>query len=734
MITKRTNPKKHLVALSCATALATFTLVARPAFADEVKIPEATGQPTEILAPAQETVVTNVEVKAPTTNPISTNTELPTSTSTVLSEAPSSEVASSELASESPVEITSEQEISNQDNQVNKATPIKTATSEASTTKTSVEKVNEPIPVEETKTPTKNSEQPAPIDENEKPVTPSVTLENAPHISGGHYYSDDNGNWYYKDANGKNLVGLNYVDNVPVYFSQDGIQIKGGFAEDGRYYDKDSGALVTNRFVHIYNWNFQNQDGNRVLKFMLTIPNDSAIGSDGKSHFIDMSHYPLSSNDLDREDYYYYVDAKGNKLTGPQTLNGIHVYFDQNGRQLRSEFKFDEDGTVHYYDAKNGARAENTIVRTNTGAFKFDANGNGHLMGPGEETDTPVIPTISLDKAPRVFGGHYYSDNEGNWYYKDANGKNLIGLNFVDNIPVYFDKDGKQVKGRFAEDGRYFDKDSGALVTKRYLETEDGNWVYVNDKGDKLKGEQTINGVKVYFDDFTGIQVKGHFAPNGKYYDKDSGALVTNAFKEILTYIGRDDINNQNVYTTAWYYLDADGKPLTGPQTFGNSRFYFLPNGAQVKGRFAPDGHYYDKDSGALVTDSFVHVYNWNYRNLDGDRIFHFTITIPGNDLVDQDGQYPRESKDLDREDFYYYVDAKGDKLTGPQTLNGIHVYFDQNGKQLRGEFKFDDDGTVHYYDAKNGARAENTIVRTNTGAFKFDADGNGHLMGPDEV
>ena len=728
--------KKHVVALSCATALATFTLVARPTFADEAKTPETSSQPTEILAPAQETAVTNVEVKAPTTNPISTNTELPTSTSTVLSEAPSSEVASSELASESPVEITSEQEISNQDNQANKATPIKTATSEASATKTSSEKVTEPVPVEETKTPTKNSEQPAPIDENEKQVTPSVTLENAPHISGGHYYSDDNGNWYYKDANGKNLVGLNYVDNVPVYFSQDGIQIKGGFAPDGHYYDKDSGALVTNSFVHVYNWNYQNQDGNRVNHFVIAIPNNSVVGPNGENQFLDMSHYPLSSNDLNREDFYYYVDDKGDKLTGPQTLNGIHVYFDQNGRQLRGEFAFDEDGTVHYYDAKNGARAENTIVRTNTGAFKFDANGNGHLMKPGEEIDTPVTPTptVSLDKAPRVFGGHYYSDNEGNWYYKDANGKNLIGLNFVDNIPVYFDKDGKQVKGRFAEDGRYYDKNSGALVTKRYLETEDGNWVYVNDKGDKLKGEQTIDGVKVYFDDFTGTQVKGHFAPNGKYYDKDSGALVTNAFKEILTYIGRDDINNQNIYTTAWYYLDADGKPLTGPQTFGNTKLYFLPNGAQVKGRFAPDGHYYDKDSGALVTNSFVHVYNWNYRNLDGDRIFHFTITIPGNDIVGQDGQYPRESKDLDREDFYYYVDAKGNKLTGPQTLNGIHVYFDQNGRQLRGEFKFDDDGTVHYYDAKNGARAENTIVRTNTGAFKFDADGNGHLMGPGEV
>ena len=460
MITKRTNPKKHLVALSCATALATFTLVARPAFADEAKTPETSSQPTEILAPAQETAVTNVEVKAPTTNPISTNTELPTSTSTVLSEAPSSEVASSELASESPVEITSEQEISNQDNQVNKATPIKTATSEASTTKTSVEKVNEPIPVEETKTPTKNSEQPAPIDENEKPVTPSVTLENAPHVSGGHYYSDDQGNWYYKDSSGKNLVGLNYVDNVPVYFSQDGIQIKGGFAEDGRY------------------------------------------------------------------------------------------------------------------------------------------------------------------------------------------------------------------------------------------------------------------------------------------YDKDSGALVTKAFKELLTYIGRDDINNQNIYTTDWYYLDADGRPLKGPQNLGGTNMYFFPNGAQVKGRFAPDGHYYDKDSGALVTNRFVHIYNWNFQNQDGNRVLKFMLTIPNDSAIGSDGKshfidmshYPLSSKDLDREDFYYYVDAKGDKLTGPQTLNGIHVYFDQNGKQLRGEFKFDDDGTVHYYDAKNGARAENTIVRTNTGAFKFDADGNGHLMEPDEV
>jgi len=726
--------KKQVVALSCATALASFTLVARPAFADETKLLDVSFQPTEVVAPDTKNAVPDVEVKTPTENPILTDIEVPASTSTLLSEAPSSEVASSELASELPVEITSEQGNSNQDNQANKATPIKTATSEASTTKNLVEKVNEPIPVEETKTPTKNSEQPVPIDENEKPVTPSVTLENAPHISGGHYYSDDNGNWYYKDANGKNLVGLNYVDNVPVYFSQDGIQIKGGSAEDGRYYDKDSGALVTKAF-----------------KELLTY-----IGRD------DINGQNIYTTD------WYYLDADGRPLKGPQNLGGTNMYFFPNGAQVKGRFA--PDG--HYYDKDSGALVTNSFVHVyNWNYQNQDGNHVNHFVItiPNNSVVGPNGENQFLDMS------HYpLSSNDLNredfYYYVDDKGDKLTGPQTLNGIHVYFDQNGRQLRSefKFDEDGtvHYYDAKNGARAENTIVRTNTGAFKFdANGNGHLMgPGEETDTPViptisldkaprvfgghyysdnegNWYYKDANGKNLIGlnfvdniHFAPNGKYYDKDSGALVTNAFKEILTYIGRDDINNQNVYTTAWYYLDADGKPLTGPQTFGNSRFYFLPNGAQVKGRFAPDGHYYDKNSGALVTDSFVHVYNWNYRNLDGDRIFHFTITIPGNDLVDQDGQYPRESKDLDREDFYYYVDAKGDKLTGPQTLNGIHVYFDQNGKQLRGEFKFDDDGTVHYYDAKNGARAENTIVRTNTGAFKFDADGNGHLMGPDEV
>lgn len=80
-------------------------------------------------------------------------------------------------------------------------------------------------------------------------------------------------------------------------------------------------------------------------------------------------------------------------------------------------------------------------------------------------------------------------------------------------------------------------------------------------------GEQTINGVKVHFDDFTGIQVKGHLHQMVNMIK----ILVLSQpmlLKEILTYIGRDDINQKNVYTTAWYYSMLMVS-LTGPQTFG---------------------------------------------------------------------------------------------------------------------------------------------------------------------
>ena len=57
---------------------------------------------------------------------------------------------------------------------------------------------------------------------------------------------------------------------------------------------------------------------------------------------------------------------------------------------------------------------------------------------------------------------------------------------------------------------------------------------------------------------------------------------------------------------THWYYLGADGKVVTGPQVIDGVRVYFNYRGHQAKGDFGYDGYYYDKDTGALVKNSFV--------------------------------------------------------------------------------------------------------------------------------
>ncbi|WP_219335197.1 hypothetical protein [Oenococcus oeni] len=41
-------------------------------------------------------------------------------------------------------------------------------------------------------------------------------------------------------------------------------------------------------------------------------------------------------------------------VTGSQLINGQHLYFDVDGRQIKGKSISDEKGLVHYYDAESG--------------------------------------------------------------------------------------------------------------------------------------------------------------------------------------------------------------------------------------------------------------------------------------------------------------------------------------------------------------------------------------------
>ena len=82
----------------------------------------------------------------------------------------------------------------------------------------------------------------------------------------------------------------------------------------------------------------------------------------------------------------------------------------------------------------------------------------------------------------------------------------------------------RQVKGRTVNENgtiRYYDANSGEMARNRFAEIEPGVWAYFNNDGAAVKGSQNINGQNLYFDQ-NGRQVKGALANvdgNLRYYD-----------------------------------------------------------------------------------------------------------------------------------------------------------------------------------------------------------------------
>ena len=206
----------------------------------------------------------------------------------------------------------------------------------------------------------------------------------------------------------------------------------------------------------------------------------------------------------------------------------------------------------------------------------------------------------------------------------------------------YFGYNGIQVKGDFDYKMQFHDKDSGNLVTNRFVTVKDKTY-FIGADSKVIKGATVIDNVEYFFDKESGAQVKGDFASNDKYYDGITGALVTNSYVQV----GKD-----------WYYVGNDGKPLKGSQTINNVPVYFDPyGGRQAKGVFGNDGYFYDKDSGAKVdlgTNRYVQV-----------------------------------------NDNWYYVNAEGKILKGDQIIDGVQVNFNPyNGIQTKGEL-VDSNGRV---------------------------------------
>jgi len=613
---KHQTSKNYLIAFSCASALASFALIAGVAFADEV----TTGETHKIDTTTS--VIANVETTADLVE-----TKGIEAISSAESSTGAPELASSENVRETASATTSESQA-----------PTETTTVEAhaASTRDSVT--------------------------SETTTTTPVINENV-NITGGQYYSDQNGKWHYRDANGNDLTGPQTIDGVQVYFDKEnGVQAKGVFAKDPNnakklnFYDKDSGALLKSQFIVAY------------------------------------------SNDTKQYERYY-LDDNGNPVYGEYRINRRSVYFDdKSGTQIIDRFA----PNGHFYDQDG--------VFVNLGTNRF-------------------------------------VEIKGKWYYLNNSGQIIKGSHIINGAQVYFDENGIQIKGDFDKENRYYDEHTGKLVTNRFVTVKDKNY-FIGAKGIPVKGATLIDGKEYYFDNKTGAQVKGDFGGNGKYYDTSTGALVTNRYVNVDKY---------------WYYVDAEGKPLKGSQTINNVPVYFDSYyGRQVKGDFGDDGYYYDKDSGVRITlekNRYHNINNhWYYvgsngKILKGDHVIngvqvHFDKVFgiqAKDDFVDEDGinvfydnfvvfgtpvkYYDKDTGELVKGRYFttrgkwFYADKQGNILKGAHTIDGVPVYFDDHlGTQFKNVVK-----NGHYYDKDTGEQKEvprNQFVHVDNGLFYYDKDG----------
>ena len=735
--------KKRLIAFSCATALASFAFIARPAFAEEAKADNSSNLDVTAATTANvETTADLVETKV-VEAPATTENVASTENTTNVSEQASTSTASSETASETASTTASESQA-----------PAESATGQTRDAVTTDRAANET-------------------------ATANETSNGETNVTGGQYYRDEYGYWHYKDASGKDLVGEQTIDGQNVYFRSNGQQVKGPLLDRNnnlfRYYDVDTGQLWTNRYLESQgNWYYLGKDGYpltgeqtingqevyfdykgvqikgdfsgedysypdqtfyydsnsgaRVRKEGLVqnkkgqtfyIKNDgskftgireidgniyyfkareaaspvdtgvlqkgiSILLEEGQNsprtygfgtptnitrryYFDSVTGQAVKNRYVQENDGWYYYGADGNAIRpqdGEVNIDGQIVYLYANGRQAKGELVLD-NGTLRYYDSDSGARVSNTTLTVNGMTYRFDENGVG--------TD-----------APNPNG--YYSDDNGNWYYKNANGDNLTGAQIIDGQKVFFRDNGQQVKGAYTNARNnlvhYFDPDSGELATNRYIEYNK-SWYYVDKNGNTLKGAHTIDGHEVIFSRYEGTQTKGAFAQDGVYmpeyfYDKDNGykvnysGFVKNSFGDT-------------------YYHDETGRQVIGFKEIDGEFYYFTPGGASKYIRVASmekntllyytrDKIYYFGESGKAVKNRFV-----------------FTN---GN---------------------WYYFNGDGTAAIGASEINGKKLYFNSRGEQIKGAFTPDG----HYYDEISGELVTN-LTRTIKGVtYHFDENGN---------
>lgn len=291
------------------------------------------------------------------------------------------------------------------------------------------------------------------------------------------------------------------------------------------------------------------------------------------------------------------------------------------------------------------------------------------------------------------------------------------------------------------EDGslRYFDPETGAMVTNQWHNEDEVVWYYFGADGTAVSGWQSIGGDKYYFYPEThemeyglvqidgknyflntpGANADGRMQHGGWIFDSTYGKwLYATSNGELLTGWQNIDgtwyfFNEYGVMLTGWvndsgtwYYANASGAMVTGWLNVGSTWYYLDGSGAMAANSWRSLGGswYWFSDSGAMATGWFLAGGSWYYASGSGAMATGWLSNGGAWYWLGGSGAMASNSW-ANVGGVWYWFDDSGAMATGWRRIGGAWYYFNGSGAMAHDAWVGD------YYLQSSGAMAMNAWV-----------------------
>jgi len=208
---------------------------------------------------------------------------------------------------------------------------------------------------------------------------------------------------------------------------------------------------------------------------------------------------------------------------------------------------------------------------------------------------------------------------------------------------------------------------------------KENQWYYY-DHGEKKTG--WLHTDYWYYLDQDGKMVTGLASVgNQQYYFNQSGAMQTGWIQADGTYYYANNsgyIQKGWLHKGSWYYLDQDGKMVTGLASVGNQQYYFDQSGAMKTGWIQADGTYYYANNSGYIQKGWLHKGSWYYLDQGGKMVV-------GDYYINDQYYYFNSNGDLQlgwyyRDNQYYYLDSNAVLVKGWNKITNKWYYFNDQG------------------------------------------------------